>query len=114
MTEKVNILLVDDRLESLLSLEAMLADLGQNLVRSGHGYDALRLALQQEFAVIVIGVDMPWVDGLLTAEVIRRQQESRDVPILFLIDADRGDHQVFRGDSLGAIDYLVRPIPPEI
>jgi signal transduction histidine kinase len=114
MTEKVNILIVDDRLESLLSLESMLADLGQNIVRSGHGYDALRAALQQDFAVIVIGVDMPWVDGLLTAEVIRRQQESRDVPILFLVDADSAEHQVFRGNSLGSMDYLVRPVPSEI
>jgi len=114
MSGKVNILLVDDRRENLLCLEAMLGDLDQNLVRAGHDHVALRQVLQEEFALIVLDVDASSLDGLVTAEIIRRQEESRHVPILLLTDSDRLEEQVFRGHSLGMIDYLAKPVLPEV
>jgi len=112
--EKVSILLVDDHIENLVALEALLDDLGQNLVRAQSGTDALRSLLHQEFAVIILDVDMPIIDGFETAALIREREKSRRTPIIFLTAINKGEQHVFKGYSLGAVDYLTKPVVPEI
>ncbi len=115
MTEdKVSILLVDDHIENLVALEALLSDLGQNLVRAQSGIDALRFLLNQEFALIILDVDMPVIDGFETAALIREREKSRHTPIIFLTAINKAEHYVFKGYSLGAVDYLTKPFVPEI
>jgi len=112
--EKVNILLVDDHPENLLALEALLSDLGQNLVRAASGLEALRLLLHQEFALILLDVDMPTINGFDTAALIRQRDRSRHTPIIFLTAINTTEQHVFTGYSLGAVDYLTKPFVPEI
>src|SRR5947208_10992048 len=112
--EKVSILLVDDHIENLVALEALLSNLGQNLVRAQSGVDALRFLLHQEFAVIILDVDMPVIDGFETAALIRDRKKSRHTPIIFLTAINKGEQHVFKGYSLGAVDYLTKPFVPEI
>ncbi len=111
---KVNLLLVDDNPRNLLALEAILNRLEQNLVRATSGEDALRCLLQQDFAVILLDVKMPGMDGFETATLIRERERSRHVPIIFLTAYSRNEQQAFQGYSLGAVDYLVKPIEPAI
>src|SRR5436853_2623361 len=112
--EKVSILLVDDHIENLVALEALLTDLGQNLVRAQSGIDALRFLLNQEFAVIILDVDMPIIDGFETAALIRERGKSRHTPIIFLTAINKTEQHVFKGYSLGAVDYLTKPFVPEV
>ena len=112
--DKVNILLVDDHVENLVALEALLFDLGQNLVRVESGLDALRLLLHNEFALIILDVDMPIMNGFETAALIREREKSRHTPIIFLTAVNKNDQHVFRGYSLGAVDYLTKPFVPEV
>lgn len=114
LESKVNILLVDDNPNNLLALEAILNRLEQNLVRATSGKDALRCLLRQDFAVILLDVKMPEMDGFETATLIRAREKSRDVPIIFLTAYSRNEQQAFQGYSLGAVDYLVKPLEPEI
>ncbi|GAB1542462.1 response regulator [Scytonema sp. NUACC21] len=111
---KVNVLLVDDHPENLLALEAILDSLGQNLVRATSGAEALRQLLNQDFAVILLDVQMPDMDGFETAALIRQRERSRYTPIIFLTAYSTSDTMVYRGYSLGAVDYLFKPIEPEI
>lgn len=112
--QKVNVLLVDDHPENLLALEAILDSLGQNLVKAHSGEEALRCLLNQDFAVILLDVQMPGMDGFETATLIRNRQRSRHTPIIFLTAFSTSDTLVFKGYSLGAVDYLLKPISPEI
>jgi PAS domain S-box-containing protein len=112
--EKVSILLVDDHIENLVALEALLSDLGQNLVRAQSGVDALRSLLHQEFAVIILDVDMPIIDGFETAALIREREKSRRTPIIFLTAINKNEQHVFKGYSLGAVDYLTKPVVSDI
>jgi two-component system, sensor histidine kinase and response regulator len=111
--DSVNILLVDDQPANLVALEAMLQGLGQNLVRAGSGREALKHLLTQDFAVILLDVKMPDMDGFETASLIRERDRSRDTPIIFLTAADRSQTQAVRGYAIGAVDYLVKPVVPE-
>ncbi|WP_017315803.1 hybrid sensor histidine kinase/response regulator [Mastigocladopsis repens] len=111
---KVNVLLVDDHPENLLALEAILESLGQNLVRATSGAEALRCLLNQDFAVILLDVQMPDMDGFETATLIRQRERSRYTPIIFLTAYSTSDKMVYKGYSLGAVDYLFKPIEPEI
>ncbi|HMA36073.1 MAG TPA: ATP-binding protein [Chloroflexia bacterium] len=111
---RVNILLVDDRPENLLALEAILADLDQHLVRAHSGTEALKCLLQQEFAVILLDVQMPDMDGFELATLIRERAKSRHTPIIFLTAINKSDTHVFRGYSVGAVDYLLKPFAPEV
>jgi signal transduction histidine kinase len=110
----VNILVVDDREENLLALEAVLDDPGYRLVRAKSGRDALREVLDQDFALILLDVVMPGVDGYETATLIRERPRSRQTPIIFLTANDWGAQQVFRGYTVGAVDYLVKPVPADV
>jgi len=112
--DKVNILLVDDHAENLLALEALLSDLGQNLIRANSGVEALRLLLNQEFAVILLDVDMPIINGFETAALVRQRERSRHTPIIFLTAVNKAEQHVMRGFALGAVDYLTKPFVPEV
>src|SRR3954462_25954 len=109
----VNILLVDDQPANLVALEAMLEDLGQNLVRAESGREALKRLLSDDFAVILLDVKMPEMDGFETAELIRQRDRSRHTPILFLTAGDTTQTQAVRGYAVGAVDYLIKPVVPE-
>jgi len=112
--EKVNILLVDDQPANLLALESILGEMGQNLVRADSGTRALKQLLDREFAVILLDVQMPDIDGFETATLIRERERSRDTPIIFLTAMSRSETNVFRGYELGAVDYIFKPFHPEI
>ena len=114
MTQRVDILLVDDHEENLLALEAILVDPSFNLVRASSGRAALKEVLRREFALILLDVAMPDLDGYETAELIRSRDRSRQTPIIFLTANYRSDAQVFRGYSVGAVDYIFKPFSPEI
>jgi signal transduction histidine kinase len=111
--DRVNVLLVDDQPANLLALEAMLQDLGQNLVKAGSGREALKWLLSNDCAVILLDVKMPEMDGFETAELIRQRDRSRHTPIIFLTAADRTHTHAVRGYAIGAVDYLVKPVVPE-
>jgi PAS domain S-box-containing protein len=112
--DRVNILLVDDQPNNLLALESILGDMGQNLIRAESGKAALRHLLTNDFAVILLDVQMPELDGFETASLIRERDRSRDTPIIFLTALSRSETNVFRGYELGAVDYIFKPFHPEI
>jgi len=114
MTRPVDILLVDDHEENLLALEAILTEESYNLVRARSGRDALREVLSRDFAIILLDVAMPGLDGYETASIIRQRERSRDTPIIFLTANYRTDMHVFRGYSVGAVDYIFKPFTPEV
>ncbi len=113
-SDRLNVLLVDDQPEGLMSLEAVLQGLGENLVQARSGREALRHVLDTDFAVILLDVQMPGMDGYETAEAIRQREQSRHTPILFLTASHRTEGQVFRGYAAGAVNYLFKPVEPEI
>jgi PAS domain S-box-containing protein len=110
---KVKLLLVDDDPDNLLALQAVLEPLNEQLMLAASGTDALRFCLEHDFAAILLDVRMPGMDGFETAELIRQRKRSRQTPILFLT-AYRSDEQLFRGYDLGAVDFLFKPIVPEV
>jgi CheY-like chemotaxis protein len=109
---KAKVLLVDDRPENLLALEAILQGLDQELVTAESGEEALKRLLTDDFAVILLDVQMPGMDGFETAEHIKRRERTRHVPIVFLTAIDREPQHAFRGYSVGAVDYLAKPFDP--
>lgn len=112
--QPVNVLLVDDQPNNLMALEAMLEGSGLNLIRADSGVKALKALLDDDFAVILLDVQMPGLDGFETATLIREREKSRHTPIIFVTALSRSDTNVFKGYSLGAVDYLFKPIVPEI
>src|SRR5436190_7089532 len=110
---KVDILLVDDRPDKLLALEAVLEDLGQNVIRAYSGREALRHVLATDFAVILLDVNMPGMDGFETAQMIRQRKGSEHTPIIF-VTAFGDEMLASRGYSLGAVDYILTPVVPEV
>jgi PAS domain S-box-containing protein len=111
---KVNILLVDDRPDKLLALEATLVGLGQNIVQASSGKEALRHLLQMDFAVILLDVFMPGMDGYETAALIRQRPRSERTPIIFTTSINQSEGQILKGYTLGAVDYVLSPIVPEV
>ncbi|GGV28509.1 response regulator [Kitasatospora herbaricolor] len=112
MVQKAKILLVDDRPENLLALEAILSALDQTLVRAASGEEALKALLTDDFAVILLDVQMPGMDGFETASHIKRRERTRDIPIIFLTAINHGPHHTFRGYAAGAVDYISKPFDP--
>ncbi len=110
MSDKAAILLVDDREENLLALEAVLEPLGHHLVRADSGVAALRELLRHDFACILLDVDMPELDGFETAKLIKQRGRSRHIPIVFVTALPEDDQQVFHGYAVGAVDYIFKPI----
>ncbi|MGH2699859.1 MAG: response regulator [Actinomycetota bacterium] len=109
---KCNILLVDDRPENLLALEAVLAPLNQNLITAESGEEALKHLLDNEFALILLDVQMPGMDGFETALQIKERPKTKDVPIIFITAISQEPHHALRGYSAGAVDYLFKPFDP--
>jgi two-component system, sensor histidine kinase and response regulator len=108
------ILIVDDRPENLDALEVTLADLGQEIVRSSSGQEALEVLLRREFAVILLDVRMPEMDGFETAEYIRKGRRSLRTPIIFITAGEHRPSQLRRGYAVGAVDYIVKPFDPGV
>ena len=111
---QANILIVDDRQDKRLAMETIIEDLGQNIVQASSGREALRHLLNQEFAVILLDVNMPGMDGFETAVLIRERKSLENVPIIFVSAVSDTETHVSRGYSLGAVDYILAPIVPEI
>ena len=111
--DKVNILAVDDSPEKLLAISALLSELNQNVVTATSGRDALRFLLHQEFAVVLLDVNMPGMDGFETAALIRQRKSSQHTPIIFVTSYGDDTH-ASRGYSLGAVDYILAPVEPEV
>src|SRR5579871_6598360 len=112
--EKANILLVDDRPENLMALEATLSDLGQTLIKAHSGREALKRLLDDEFAVILLDVQMPEMNGFETAALIRSREKTQHTPIVFLTAINKSDVHVNQGYSVGAVDYVFKPFEPEV
>jgi PAS domain S-box-containing protein len=108
------ILLVDDQPENLRTLEAVLAPLGYPLITSSSGHGALRLLLERDFAMILLDVRMPGLDGLETAQLIKARTRTRDIPIVFLTAARDEVSDIARGYGVGAVDYVLKPFDPEL
>jgi signal transduction histidine kinase/DNA-binding response OmpR family regulator len=113
-TEKINILMVDDNAANLLALETILEAPDRNLVKAASGDEALRYLLDTDVAVILLDVYMPGIDGLETAALIRGREKSRDIPIIFITADSTGNRHIARGYSLGAVDYILKPVEPDI
>jgi PAS domain S-box-containing protein len=112
--EKISILLVDDQQNNLFALESLLGGDGYNLVRAASGAEALRCVLEQDFALILLDVLMPGMDGFETAELIRKRRQSLHTPIIFITATNTDENHAGQGYSLGAVDYIYKPIVPEI
>lgn len=112
--EPIHILLVDDRPENLLALEAVLESQHYKLVKANSGEEALRCLLKYEFAVIVLDVQMPGMDGIETAKLIKAREKTKDIPIIFISANSKEAEHLFAGYSAGAIDYMVKPFIPQI
>ena len=114
MSAQAKILLVDDRPDNLLALEATLEPLNQILVRAGSGEEALRHLLRDDFAVILLDVQMPGMNGFETAEIIKSREKTRHTPIIFLTAISKEQEFIYRGYSVGAVDYMSKPLQPEV
>ncbi|MFR0352535.1 response regulator [Streptomyces sediminimaris] len=110
--ERASILLVDDVEDNLIALEAVLGSLNEPLVRARSGEEAMKALLRQHFALILLDVRMPGMDGFETAANIKRLDQTKDVPIIFLTGADDDSGYAFRGYATGAADYLTKPFDP--
>ncbi|WP_283139704.1 response regulator [Rhizohabitans arisaemae] len=112
MPDRARVLIVDDREENLIALEAILSSLDVFLIRAHSGEEALKALLNTEFALILLDVRMPGMDGFETAAHIKRRERTRDIPIIFLTVSDGEPDYAFRGYAAGAVDYLTKPFDP--
>ncbi|MGW3629548.1 response regulator [Streptomyces sp. NPDC005122] len=110
--ERASILLVDDMEDNLVALEAVLGSLNEPLVRARSGEEAMKALLRQRFAVVLLDIRMPGMDGFETAAHIKRLDQTKDVPIIFLTGTDADAGYAFRGYATGAADYLTKPFDP--
>jgi CheY-like chemotaxis protein len=112
VSERARILLVDDRPQNLLALEAILNTLDQTLVRAGSGEEALAALLRDEYALILLDAQMPGMDGFETAARIKARERTKNVPIIFLTAVDQDQRLAYRGYAAGAADYITKPFDP--
>ncbi|MFJ4929631.1 two-component system response regulator [Streptomyces sp. NPDC088736] len=110
--ERAGILLVDDMEDNLIALEAVLGSLNEPMVRARSGEEAMKALLRQRFAVVLLDIRMPGMDGFETATNIKRLDQTKDVPIIFLTGTDADAAYAFRGYATGAADYLTKPFDP--
>jgi two-component system, sensor histidine kinase and response regulator len=106
----VNLLIVDDKPENVFALEELLNRPGREVFKATSGNDALRLMLRHDFAVVLLDVEMPGMDGYETAELMRSAERTKLVPIIFVTAGDRSEERMFRGYAAGAVDFLYKPI----
>jgi PAS domain S-box-containing protein len=111
---KIPVLIVDDRPENLISLEALLDDMGLDLVQAQSGNEALRQTLHNDFALVLLDVQMPEMDGFETAELMRKNPKTRQLPIIFVTAGMNEEYHLFKGYEAGAVDYLLKPIEPVV
>jgi len=112
--QPVQILIVDDHRDNLLALEAVLSPLGHRMLRAASGRAALKVLLQEEIALILLDVAMPDVDGYEVAELIRGRQANRDTPIIFITANPKSASAAFKGYSVGAVDYIFKPVSADV
>jgi CheY-like chemotaxis protein len=112
MPDRAKVLLVDDREENLIALEAILSSLDLVPIRARSGEEALKALLATDFALILLDVRMPGMDGFETAAHIKRRERTRNIPIIFLTVVDSAPDYAFRGYAAGAVDYLTKPFDP--
>jgi signal transduction histidine kinase len=112
--DRIKILIVDDSKDTLLAMQAVLSELGHGIVCAHSGEEALKRLLEDDFALILLDVIMPGMGGLECARFIRQREKSKYTPIIFLTASDKGDTQMFKGYASGAVDYLFKPVNPEI
>lgn len=114
MQQKLDILIVDDRPENLLTLEQVLESPDLNIVRATSGQQALRLLFDYDFALVLLDVQMPDMDGFETAELMRNNKRTRHIPIIFVTANHTKPQHIFRGYDSGAVDYLFKPLEPQM
>lgn len=114
MPDTPKILIVDDKLANLLAMEALLEEVGADLFTASSGHEALALLLKHEFALVLLDVQMPDMDGFETASLMRGMKQTRHLPIIFVTAISKEDEHIFRGYDVGAIDYLFKPVNPVI
>lgn len=112
--EKQNILIVDDDAEALRLLESILSSLKVNIVKAASGGEALERAAHDNFALILMDVHMPGVDGFSVAESLRSNEKTKHIPIIFITAVQKKQQQIFHGYQLGAVDYIIKPMDPEV
>src|SRR5207253_1570083 len=112
--EKVKILMADDSADKLTALESVLSAPDREIYQAKSGTEALRLLLLHDFAVILLDVQMPVLNGFETASLIRQRPKSAHTPIIFVTASSPSDSQIFEGYSYGAVDYLFTPVVPEV
>src|SRR6266513_370759 len=111
---KADILIVDDRPDQLLVYQTLLGDIGQTLFTASSGEEALKQVLDRDFAAILLDVNMPGLNGLETASLIRSRSRSAHIPIIFITADFNDEHHMQKGYALGAVDYIASPVVPEI
>jgi diguanylate cyclase (GGDEF)-like protein/PAS domain S-box-containing protein len=112
--EKIDVLVVDDERINLKLMKGILADMGLNIVTASSGEETLQHAEEHDFAVVLLDVMMPGLDGFATAELLRGREKTCFVPIIFVTAISVEQHHVFQGYETGAVDYLIKPVEPEI
>ncbi len=112
--EKVNVLIVDDRNENLIAMEALLDRPDIRVIKADSGNKALGMMLEFDFALVLLDVQMPEMDGFEVAELMRKKEKTKEIPIIFITAINKEDKYVFEGYGKGAVDYLFKPIDPEI
>src|SRR5438309_11008092 len=110
----INILLVDDQLDNLVALKAILNGDGYHLFAASSGAEALRIALREKLTVILLDVVMPEMDGFEVAQHLKQVAQTRNIPILFLTAVATDVHQIYRAYEVGAVDYLIKPLDAEV
>ncbi|MBU2591055.1 MAG: EAL domain-containing protein [Nitrospinae bacterium] len=113
-TRKQNILIVDDVQANLFSLEVILKPLGVNILRASSGQEALKIVFEKDLDLIILDIQMPDMDGLETAKLIKGRERSHHIPIIFVAALNREDKQMFDGYKIGGVDYIFKPIDPEM
>ena len=111
---RTNVLIVDDRPENLLALESLLENPSLNILKANSGNEALSLVLQHDFALVLLDVQMPEMDGFETAELMRSSKKTKHIPIIFVTAISKEQQHIFKGYEAGAVDYLFKPLDPHI
>ena len=113
-TEKINLLIVDDQPANLLALESLLELPDVQIIKASSGNEALGIMLEHDIALVLMDVQMPEMDGFETAEVMRHNGKTRNIPIIFVTAISKEEKHIFKGYDAGAVDYLFKPLDPHI
>ena len=114
MKKRPKILIVDDRIENLIALEKLLADLDVEFVRAVSGNEALKQVVENDFAIALVDVQMPGMDGFETVELMRQEERTKFLPVIFLTALFKEEFYHIKGIKTGAVDFITKPIIPEI